>query len=385
MENLEVKMDPMFEGCFNGKTVLITGHTGFKGAWLALWLHLLGSRVVGYSLKPPTEPNFFEQCRLSQKIVSCEGDVCDLESLKAIIAETKPEIVFHLAAQPLVRVSYRKPVETIFTNLIGTVHVLEAVREAGSSVRVCQLITSDKSYQNRETEEAYCETDPMGGHDPYSASKGGAELMISAYRNSFFHPDFISEHQVSVSSARGGNVIGGGDWGEDRILPDCIRALSQDKPIVLRNPAAIRPWQYILDALSGYLCLAQYQLKGDSSYASAWNIGPDENEYLRVQELAERVIRCWGKGSWNLASPNHSKMHEATLLKLNCTKAKRELKWRCVYNFEESIRHTVDWYKKASFDKHFDAFNFSVQQIKNYQITAKERRLTWAHYQEALP
>ncbi len=377
----------LFHEFFRNKTILVTGHTGFKGSWLSLWLRELGANVVGYSLQPPSQPNLFERCGLDKKIRSTFGDIRDLNHLRDVISETKPHVVFHLAAQPLVRTSYLTPVETFSTNVIGTVHVLEAVRQAGSSVRVCQTVTSDKCYENLETEHTYAETDSMGGRDPYSASKGAAELTIAAYRCSFFPPQMIHEHGVSLSSVRAGNVLGGGDWGEGRLLPDCVRALSKNQSIEIRNPTAVRPWQYVLDALSGNLHLAEQQASGSAIYADGWNFGPDVTEGLRVADLTEKVIQHWGSGNWFHANGNNvserNSFREAKLLRLDCSKANRLLNWRPVFNSEECIAETVRWYKLAYQDTNFDAFTYTMDCIKKYIKAAKERGAPWAIQQKA--
>ena len=379
----------LFGGAFQKKVVLITGHTGFKGAWLSIWLKELGARVVGYSLEPPSNPNLFEQTGLSKKIESIAGDVRDLAHLKKVIGTAQPEIVFHLAAQPLVRMSYTNPVETVSTNILGTVHVLEAIRQSGPSVRACQIITSDKCYSNDESNHAYTETDRMGGYDPYSASKGCAELMVSAYRNSFFPPETISQHGLSVSSVRAGNVIGGGDWGQDRVVHDCIRALTEDRTISLRNPQATRPWQYVLDVLAGYLRLAEEQMTGSSLYADAWNLGPDETQNLTVQDLTEKIIKNWGRGSWahkkNSDASNSNTPHEATFLRLNASKANKLLEWRPVLTIDENIAQTVAWYRNTLNHKKSDEFYRSaLNQIKTYIQMSKERKHPWALEEQAI-
>ncbi|MFH1800847.1 MAG: CDP-glucose 4,6-dehydratase [Candidatus Omnitrophota bacterium] len=370
-----------FGNFYKNRRILVTGHTGFKGSWLSIWLTELGAKVTGYSLQPPTKPSMFAQCKLSRHMHSITGDIRDLTKLSTVIESTRPEVVFHLAAQSLVRRSYRDPIETVATNVLGTVNVLEAIRQRGKCVRVCQLITSDKCYANREIDHAYAEEEPMGGHDPYSASKGAAEIMIASFRRSFFSPVSHLPRKISVSSARAGNVIGGGDWSEDRILPDCIRALSRKKPIPVRNPRAIRPWQHVLDALSGYLHLAHLQSTGDAIYADAWNFGPEKDEKMTVADLVKNVIGCWGGGSWikNKPAKAGTKLHEATLLKLDCRKAEKLLKWRPVYTAEDCIKPTVAWYREACRGKsHFDGFALTSAQIHRYMNTAKRRKILWA-------
>ena len=369
---------------FRGKKALVTGHTGFKGAWLSLWLHRLGASVAGFALAPAAKPNFFESCKLETRIKSHIGDIRDLDRLKQVLAKEEPEIIFHLAAQPLVRLSYLKPSETFSVNFTGTLNLLEAIREI-PTVRVCQIVTSDKCYENRESGRPFSEQDPLGGRDPYSASKASAELAVAAYRHSFFPPEKIHEHGVSVSSVRAGNVIGGGDWGEDRLIPDCIRALSQKKSIPIRNPSAIRPWQYVLDALSGYLQLAEQQAMGSALHASAWNFGPEE-AHLTVAELTEQVIKLWGSGSWSSSNPEKpfSEFYESASLRLDCSKANRLLNWHPVLNTEEGIEETVEWYRRFYQEDAFDPLTFSLSQLARYEKKLKERGHSWTLYQKEM-
>ena len=292
-------MATSLESFYRGKTVLVTGHTGFKGGWLATWLKALGARVVGFALPPPlNEPSFFEVANVQEGMISLFGDVRNLEGLIAAFHAHRPEIVFHLAAQPLVRRSYLEPSETFATNVMGTVHFLEAVRQT-KSVRVGVVVTSDKCYENRESGHAFSENDPMGGYDPYSASKGAAELVTAAYRNSFFHPERIAEHGLSLASVRAGNVIGGGDWSEDRLIPDCVRCLVSGKRIPVRNPLSARPWQHVLDPLAGYLWLAVCMWKQPELFAGAWNFGPKaQDNTATVSDIVNLVIQEWGYGEW---------------------------------------------------------------------------------------
>lgn len=371
----------LFNDSYRNKTVLVTGHTGFKGTWLSLWLLKLGAKVVGFSLPVPDErPNFFKLCRLKSKLESHYGDIRDLSHLKKIVHETQPEIIFHLAAQPLVRASYRSPVETFSTNVLGAVYLLEAIRGL-KSLRVCQIITSDKCYRNEENQKAFREGDPLGGQDPYSASKASAELIVESYRSSFFPPERISEHGVSLSTIRAGNVIGGGDWGEDRVVPDCIRALSEGKEIPLRNPTSVRPWQYILDVLSGYLMLAERQMSDAGIFANAWNFGPGSENNVTVVELVERVIKNWGRGRWIKLENDLSKesdLAEFNFLSLDASKANQILGWYPVYTLEESIFETVKWYQLFyQKDGTFDAFDFSNQQISDYIEMARHKDCSW--------
>ncbi|MGP8321441.1 MAG: CDP-glucose 4,6-dehydratase [Methanosarcinaceae archaeon] len=354
-------MDDYLQGAYKGKRILITGHTGFKGSWLSLWLKELGADVIGYALEPPTKPNLFEALSLDEKITHIIGDVRDEERLFSVFEKYQPEFVFHLAAQPLVRLSYKEPKLTYETNVMGTVNVLEAVRKT-KKVRVCIIVTSDKCYENREWVYGYRETDPVGGYDPYSSSKGCAELVTAAYRMSFFNPDDYGEkHNVALSSVRAGNVIGGGDWGEDRIISDCIRSLSQNKAIVIRNPQATRPWQYVLEPLSGYLLLGALMYGDGVKYSSAWNFGPNDESIITVGELVKLVIKYWSSGSCVTDALNHP--HEASLLKLDASKAKVMLGWKPIYGVYEAVEKTINWYKN---------FYNGIRKEELYEITVKE-------------
>jgi CDP-glucose 4,6-dehydratase len=325
---------------FEGRRVLVTGHTGFKGSWLCEWLLMLGADVFGFALEPPTEPSLFEDLGLAGRIARHRiGDVRDLESLRTAVSEARPEVVFHLAAQPLVRLSYREPVATYATNVMGTVNLLEAVRSS-DDVRAVVNVTSDKCYENGETGQAYRESDPLGGWDPYSSSKGCAELVTAAYRRSFFG----EESPVRIASARAGNVIGGGDWAEDRIVPDCIRALVAGESIVVRNPDSVRPWQHVLEPLSGYLTLADRLLAGDVEMDGAWNFGPAEQDTVRVRDVVEAIVEAWGSGSWATVADGTRAPHEAGLLALDTTKARERLSWRARYDVSSAVRRTAEWY-----------------------------------------
>lgn len=328
---------------FKDRRVLITGHTGFKGVWLSLWLHKLGAHVIGYALKPPTEPNLFEICKLKDKIVSIYGDVRDLESLKEVFEEHRPEIVFHMAAQSLVRYSYREPVETYETNVMGTVNVLEACRKAPS---VCAVVnvTSDKCYENSDGVRNFYEDDPMGGYDPYSSSKGCAELVTTAYIKSYFNPDRYAEHGKALASVRAGNVIGGGDWAEDRLIPDCVRAFIKNKPVVIRYPDAVRPWQHVLEPLYGYLLLAQNLYQDGPAFAGGWNFGPNDEDAKPVRWVIEKVTEIWGSNAlWMLDKSNHP--YESRCLRLDCSKAKARLGWHPQWDLNSALKMTVEWYK----------------------------------------
>ncbi len=335
-------MNKFFEDIYKNRRVLITGHTGFKGSWLALWLKTMGAEVAGYSLPPEQEPNHFDLLELD--MLSVEGDVRNLEDLKRIFRNFQPEIVFHLAAQPLVRRSYREPVETFDVNVMGTVNVLEACR-CISSVRVVVVVTSDKCYENREWVWGYRENDPMGGYDPYSASKGAAELVTAAYRRSFFNNDaFGKTHGTLVATCRAGNVIGGGDWSEDRLIPDIVRAVQKGEALRIRSPEATRPWQHVLDALSGYLLLGQKLLEGETVFADAWNFGPSDTDVLRVREICARFEVLWPAACFEMAK-ELPLLHEAALLKLDCSKAHTLLKWQGKWSADAAIEKTVRWYR----------------------------------------
>lgn len=361
MEGLEVMPLDTFSEAFRGKNVLITGHTGFKGGWLALWLESLGANVTGYSLEPPTEPSFFESVGLEERINHIKGDIRDLDHLSSVIARQAPLYVFHLAAQPLVRRSYRIPIETFDVNVMGTLNVLEAIRRS-NSVTACVCITSDKCYENREWVYAYRENDSMGGHDPYSASKGAAELAISSYRRSFLGPE--CGRDISISSARAGNVIGGGDWAQDRIIPDCIRAITSGKALMVRNPRAIRPWQHVLDPLAGYLMLAARMAQKPGQLSGAWNFGPANTNSITVGHLVEDFINEWGSGSWENVSEEKDEPHEASILRLDCTKANSLLGWQPVYSIPDAIKETASWYR-ACYDGE-DMYGLSLSQTKRY-------------------
>lgn len=367
----------LFRGVYAGKKVLITGHTGFKGGWLALWLHDLGAKVVGFSLAPDTTPSLCDQLRLSDVVESHIGDIRDPAALNRVFESARPEIVFHLAAQPLVRSSYRDPVETFSTNVLGTAHLLEAVRNT-DSVKVCLAITSDKCYENPGAGAPCREGDRLGGHDPYSASKACAEMVVASYRQSFFTLGKGLRRRVGISTARAGNVLGGGDWAEDRMMPDCIRALSRGEPIHVRNPEAVRPWQYVLEPLSGYLHLCARQHSAPADYDQAWNFGPKASDSLRVRDIVRRVIEEWGGGEWRAAGAGPDGPHEAAALRLNCRKANEKLGWKPVYSTAECVASTVGWYKASVQKKRFDARECTRAQIHDYVERARGKGLAWA-------
>ncbi len=325
------------EAFWRGRRVLVVGNTGFKGAWLSLWLHRMGAQVAGLALPPPTEPSLFDLAGLGALVPTDIGDVRDLPTVCATIGRWEPEVVFHLAAQALVRRGYREPVETFATNVMGTVHVLEAVRSA-PSVRCLVVVTSDKCYENREWPWAYREIDPLGGNDPYSGSKGCAELVAAAYRRSFF---------PAIATARAGNVIGGGDWADDRLLPDCIRALSAGKPIEVRNAHAVRPWQHVLEPLCGYLLLAE-RLRADvDQFGDAWNFGPSDDDARSVGWLASFVVSEWGeRASWRGASCDG--VHEAAALKVDASRARAKLGWAPRLKLADALRWTIEWHQRLA-------------------------------------
>lgn len=332
-------LNGLFGGVFEGRRVLVTGHTGFKGAWLAYWLLQLGAEVAGYALEPDTEPSLFVALGLRDRIDHRVGDVRDLGGLARVMAACQPEIVLHLAAQPLVLRSYDEPALTFETNVMGTVNVLEAVRQT-PSVRAVVNVTSDKCYENREWAFAYRENDSMGGHDPYSASKGCSELVSAAYRRSYFGAD----SGVAFATARAGNVIGGGDWADDRIVPDSVRALSSGIPIAVRNPNAIRPWQHVLEPASGYLWLASRLFLAGSEFEGPWNFGPLPSGNITVGEVVDTLVDEWGGGEW-VSSGSKGTAHEARFLKLDCSRAADLLQWRPVWSAEAALQLTASWYR----------------------------------------
>jgi CDP-glucose 4,6-dehydratase len=344
-----------------GKSVLVTGHTGFKGSWLALWLHDLGARVAGYALPPPSSPSLHDLARMADLVDGVEGDVRDLDRLREVFAARKPEIVFHLAAQSLVRPSYEEPVATFDTNVMGAINVLEACRYA-RSVRAVVMVTSDKCYENREWHWAYREDDALGGHDPYSASKACAELVTASYRRAF-----LNDHGPRVASVRAGNVIGGGDWARDRLVPDLVTALAAKRPAIIRNPASIRPWQHVAEPLGGYLLVAQRLYEGSSDAASAWNFGPHPESVQPVSVIADRVCELWGDGAtWR--RDESQQPHEARTLTLDSAKARAALGWRPRLGHDVTLEWTVDWYKTAA--RGSGAREKTLTQIRRYRELA---------------
>lgn len=323
---------------WRGRRVLVTGHTGFKGSWLCLWLQSMGATLRGIALEPPTAPALFEVARVADGMEHCLADIRDFAAVKHHMDEFKPEIVIHLAAQPLVRLSYSQPIETYATNVMGTVHVLEAAYKSGT-VKAIVNITTDKCYENREWVWGYREDEPMGGHDPYSSSKGCAELVSAAYRKSF-----LESAGIAMATARAGNVIGGGDWALDRLVPDILRALQINQPVLIRNPHAIRPWQHVLEPLSGYLLLAERLYTQGQTEAEGWNFGPRDEDARPVQWIVEHLCDDWGMGaSWELQPGNHP--HEASFLKLDISKVRQRLQWTPRWSLETALRHIVQWHR----------------------------------------
>lgn len=356
-------MIDIFDNFYCGKRVLVTGHTGFKGSWLSIWLHELGAEVVGVSQEPFTNRDNYVLSGIGQKMMAdLRSDICDGQKMKEIFQKYQPEIVFHLAAQPLVRYSYEQPVETYEANVMGTIHVMEAIR-ATSSVKVGVMITTDKCYDNKEQMRGYKEDDPFGGYDPYSSSKGACEIAIQSWRRSFFNPeDYGKKHHVSLASVRAGNVIGGGDWALDRIIPDCIKALEQDKVIDIRSPKAIRPWEHVLEPLSGYMLLAKKQWEHPTEFCEGWNFGPESESVSTVWEVATELIKNYGKGELKDSSDPNA-VHEAKLLMLDITKAKTKLGWKPRMNMQQCMELVADWYKRYQTE---DVYQLCVEEIDKF-------------------
>ena len=353
---------------WQNRKVFLTGHTGFKGAWLSLWLEALGADVTGYALDPPSEPNLFEQARVGECIRSIRGDVRDYDHLAAALAACKPDVVIHMAAQSVVRYGYEEPVETYATNVMGTVNLLEAVRRSGRPCAVVN-VTSDKCYENREWVWGYRESDPMGGHDPYSNSKGCAELVTGAYRDSYFAPDALARHGVALASARAGNAIGGGDWTANQLIPDLIRAFLDRRPCRIRNPMAIRPWQFVLMPLHGYLLLCERLAEDGSGFASGWNFGPAETDAKPVSWIADKLVASWGDGaSWTQDGTPHQA--EAQLLRLDTSKARAHLDWHPVLQLDQSLLWIVEWYEAFQAGK--DLQSLTRRQIERYEYLLQD-------------
>jgi CDP-glucose 4,6-dehydratase len=348
---------------WRNKRVFLTGHTGFKGSWLSLLLHNMGAHITGYSLTPPTNPSLFDLARIKELLEDIRGDVRDLSNIIKCINNTKPEIIIHLAAQALVCESYKNPIDTYAINVMGTANLLEAVRQT-EGVRVVVNVTTDKCYENREWVWGYREHEAMGGHDPYSSSKGCSELVTSAYRRSFFNPQEYTKHGVALASARAGNVIGGGDWANDRLIPDCVRALLKGEPVQIRNPHAVRPWQHVLEPLSGYLLLAESLYRDGPMFAEAWNFGPDDADARSVGWIVKALCARWQEGaSFEIDKVNHP--HEASYLKLDCSKARTRLNWRPVWGLSTALDKIVEW-TKAYRDSE-DIRKICLAHIKEYE------------------
>jgi CDP-glucose 4,6-dehydratase len=353
-------MNPLF---WAGKSVFLTGHTGFKGSWISLWLESLGAKLTGFALPPPTSPSLFDEARVGEGMESVIGDIRDFNALQNAMQVARPEIVIHMAAQPLVRYSYRNPVETYATNVMGTVHLLEAVRNT-PGVKAVVNITTDKCYENREWVWGYRENEPMGGYDPYSNSKGCAELVSAAYRSSFFNAHDFDKHGVAVATVRAGNVIGGGDWAEDRLIPDILSGFQDKRMVSIRNPHAIRPWQHVMEPLRGYLALVERLYESGPEYAEAWNFGPNDDDAKPVGWIVERMAKAWGNDAqWQLDGGEHP--HEANYLKLDISKARSRLDWHPVLHLEDALKLIIDWAKQRQAGA--DIKKLTLTQIQNYQ------------------
>ncbi len=373
MESMVTNIKESFNHAFEGKTVLVTGHTGFKGSWLSIWLLELGAKVIGYSLDPPTNPNNFTLCQLNKHLLDVRGDVRDYEKVSQTIQEHKPEIIFHLAAQPIVLTSFQQPRETFESNVLGTVNILEAARKS-SEVKTVICITSDKCYKDQGIIWGYRESEPLGGSDPYSASKGMAELAIASYQSSFFN-----QQGGAIASARAGNVIGGGDFAPFRLVPDSMRALMMKEKIIVRNPQSVRPWQHVLVPLSGYLWLAAMVQEKRHTYAEAWNFGPLEHRGVTSQQIVEKAIALWGEGSWHHQQDSQK---ETKMLRVSWEKAAHHLDWHPLWNWEEAMQATIDWFKayqSQNQEGKVDLYNLCVSQIEKYTEKAKEKKVKWAN------
>ncbi|MGA1847609.1 CDP-glucose 4,6-dehydratase [Deferribacter abyssi] len=370
-----IDFEGLFRGIYKNKTVLVTGHTGFKGSWLVFWLLQMNAKVIGYSKDIPSNPSHFEllqQNRFLGNLIDIRGDIRDSKKLEEVFMEYKPDIVFHLAAQPLVRYSYENPIETYETNVIGTLKVFEACRKVG--VKAIVNVTSDKCYENREWAWGYRENDRMGGYDPYSSSKGCAELLTNSYRNSYFNlNEYGKTHNTLLASCRAGNVIGGGDWAKDRLITDIMVAVSKNEKVKIRKPKATRPWQHVLEPLSGYLMIGQKLLEGKKEFAEGWNFGPSDEGVIIVEEVVKHIKRYWEKIDYEL-NTNENHPHEASLLKLDCSKAHSLLKWKSVWDSKMTFKKTVNWYKNFYENKEI----LTLQDLEYYIIEAKCKKIEWA-------
>ena len=383
-------MENLFDSIYKNKTVLITGHTGFKGSWLILWLLSMGAKVIGYSKNIPTKPSHYEliidNAELRRKnekeennsqLISVFGDIRDSKKLDEVFEKYKPDIVFHLAAQPLVRYSYEHPIETYETNVIGTLKVFEVCKKY--SVKAIVNITSDKCYENKEWVWGYRESDPMGGYDPYSSSKGCAELLTSSYRNSYFNlSNYEKTHNTLLASCRAGNVIGGGDWAEDRLIPDIVKATSKGEKVTIRNPQATRPWQHVLEPLSGYLLIGQKLLEGKKEFAESWNFGPLEEGNITVEQVIKTCKKYWKKINHQPSTINHklNNSHEANFLRLDCSKAYFKLGWKPVWNSEIIFEKSIEWYKEFYENNQI----LTLQNLIDYIDSAKAKNIKWSIY-----
>lgn len=354
----------MFNNIYKNKRVLITGHTGFKGCWLSLWLQAIGAEVLGYALEPDTEPSMFNILELRKRIHTVFANILDKETLNKTFNDFKPEIVFHLAAQPLVLRSYKEPVLTYETNVMGTLNVLMAAKSC-DSVKAFVNVTTDKCYENKEVITGYKEDDPMGGYDMYSSSKGCVEIMSASFRRSFL----TEANSFALATARAGNVIGGGDWALDRLVPDCIKAINNNTPVEIRNPAAVRPWQHVLEPLSGYLLLGQKLFEYGKPYAKSYNFGPCTDNVLTVADVAKRIVQYYGKGLVEVGKKNP--LHEAGLLTLDISKAQKELGWSPSLNIDDTLKNTVEWYRR--FYNNEPVFDYTLKQITDYQNLCGEK------------
>lgn len=359
----EYMVGNVFGNFYKGKRVLITGHTGFKGSWLSIWLNYLGAEIVGVSLDPSSRKDNYVLAGIGNEITDIREDIRNGELLKDIFQRYQPEIVFHLAAQPLVRLSYDIPVETYEINVMGTINVMEAIRVT-DSVKIGIMVTTDKCYENKEQIWGYRENEPMGGYDPYSSSKGAAEIAISSWRRSFFNPLEFEKHGKSIASVRAGNVIGGGDWAPNRIIPDCIRALEDSRPVEIRNPKSVRPWQHVLEPLNGYMFLAMKMWHEPMEYCEGWNFGPFSESISTVWEVASKLVEYYGQGELHdLHNPDA--LHESNLLMLDISKAQQKLNWKPKMNMDETLRLTADWYKRYRTE---NAYSLCVEQINTFSL-----------------
>ena len=372
-----MSLEYLFNGIFKNKTVFVTGHTGFIGSWLVLWLQSLGAKVIGYSLEPPTKPSLFETLSLENEITHIIGDIQDKQNLSDNIEKHKPEIVIHLAAQSLVRASYEDPSKTFQTNILGAVNILDSIRKL-DYVKACVIMTSDKCYQNLNSNHFHKETDPLGGNDPYSASKGAAEIITNSFRNSFFNTEKNHDKNTGIASVRAGNVIGGGDWARDRIIPDCITALTTEKKIRVRNSSSIRPWQFVLEPISGILWLSSKLYTNPKTYSTAWNFGPNQMNKITVEKIVQNIIKIWNRGDWvDVSKESKDQSIESVSLLLDSTKALNSLEWKTIYSLETAINETISWYK-SYYNNHVLMRELSINQIEQYSKKANRMNIAWA-------